>query len=43
MIVTGHQAFFTDKALRDIAFTTLASVTAFERGTPLANRVEVGR
>jgi hypothetical protein len=29
--------------LRDIAFTTLASVTAFERGTPLANRVELGR
>jgi D-lactate dehydrogenase len=43
VIVTGHQAFFTDKALRDIAFTTLASVTAFERGTPLANRVELGR
>jgi D-lactate dehydrogenase len=41
VIVTGHQAFFTDRALRDIALTTLANVTAFERGAPLPNRVEL--
>jgi D-lactate dehydrogenase len=40
VVVTGHQAFFTDRALRDIARTTLDNVTAFERGAPLANRVE---
>jgi D-lactate dehydrogenase len=32
VIVTGHQAFFTDKALAQIARTTLDNVTAFERG-----------
>jgi lactate dehydrogenase-like 2-hydroxyacid dehydrogenase len=35
----GHQAFFTDHALREIARTTLANVTQFERGEPLPNRV----
>jgi D-lactate dehydrogenase len=39
VIVTGHQAFFTDKALHDIAATTLANATAFERALPLPNRV----
>jgi D-lactate dehydrogenase len=32
VLVTAHQAFFTDEALRAIAETTLANVTAFERG-----------
>ena len=39
VIVTGHQAFLTNEALAAIAETTLASITAFERGDPLANRV----
>jgi D-lactate dehydrogenase len=39
VIVTGHQAFFTDTALADIARTTLANATAFARGEPLSNRV----
>jgi D-lactate dehydrogenase len=39
VIVTGHLAFFTDKALRDIAATTLENVTQFERGVALANRI----
>jgi D-lactate dehydrogenase len=39
VIVTGHQAFFTGKALKDIARTTLENVTQFERGVPLVNRV----
>ena len=39
VIVTGHQAFFTDKALADIARTTLDNITQFERGLPLGNRV----
>jgi len=39
VVVTGHQAFFTEEALTAIADTTLANVTAFERGETLANEV----
>jgi D-lactate dehydrogenase len=39
VIVTGHQAFFTDVALGEIARTTLDNATAFERGERLVNRV----
>jgi D-lactate dehydrogenase len=36
VLVTAHQAFFTDEAMRAIAETTLANITAFERnGHPL--------
>ena len=36
VLVTAHQAFFTDEAMRAIAETTLANITAFERtGAPL--------
>lgn len=36
VLITGHQAFFTDEALTAIAETTIANVTAFERdGRPL--------
>jgi D-lactate dehydrogenase len=34
VIVTGHQAFFTHNAVQAIAETTLANITAFERGSP---------
>ena len=40
VLVTGHQAFLTEEALRAIAETTLASLADFEAGRPLANRVE---
>ena len=39
VLVTGHQAFFTAEALTAIADTTLANLTAFERGEPLVNAV----
>jgi D-lactate dehydrogenase len=39
VVVTGHQAFFTENALHDIAATTLENVTLYERGAPLPNRV----
>lgn len=39
VIVTGHQAFFTDQALRDIANTTLENITLFERGGTVSNQV----
>lgn len=32
VLITGHQAFFTEEALHNIAATTLANVTAFEKG-----------
>jgi len=32
VIITGHQAFFTEEAVANIAATTLANVSAFERG-----------
>jgi D-lactate dehydrogenase len=32
VLITGHQAFFTEEALENIAETTLANVTAFETG-----------
>jgi D-lactate dehydrogenase len=36
VLVTGHQAFFTDAALNQIAQTTLANIAAFfDRGAPL--------
>jgi len=39
VLVTGHQAFFTHEAMTAIAGTTLANITAFERGEPLVNAV----
>lgn len=36
VLITGHQGFFTQEAMRNIAETTLANATAFERdGRPL--------
>lgn len=39
VIVTGHQAFFTEEALRSIAETTVGNITAFEAGEKLENEV----
>ena len=43
VVITGHQAFFTEEALSAIAETTLANVTAFESGAPLVNEVGTAR
>ncbi|NLN26663.1 MAG: 2-hydroxyacid dehydrogenase [Firmicutes bacterium] len=43
VLVTGHQGFFTHEALTNIAETTLANVTAFERGLRSGNEVSVDR
>lgn len=40
VLVTGHQAFFTREALAGIAATTLANISAFERGAELVNAVK---
>ena len=39
VLLTGHQAFFTREAIGTILSTTLASITAFERGEGLENEV----
>ena len=43
VLVTGHQAFFTREALAQIADTTLANVTAFERDGRPVHPVDTGR
>lgn len=42
VLITGHQAFLTEEALRAIAETTLQSVAAAEAGRLLVNRVDAG-
>lgn len=39
VIVTGHQAFFTEDALREIALTTLSNIQDVVEGRPCANKV----
>jgi D-lactate dehydrogenase len=39
VIVTGHQAFFTAEAIGQIMRTTIESISAFERGEELVNRI----
>jgi D-lactate dehydrogenase len=41
VLITAHQAFLTETALGEIASTTLANVTAFEKGEKLENEVNV--
>ncbi|GAB3220139.1 2-hydroxyacid dehydrogenase [Algoriphagus aestuariicola] len=40
VLVTGHQAFLTKEALAQISATTLANITAFEKGEELLNEVK---
>lgn len=39
VIITSHQAFLTQEALANIAETTLANISDFEKGNPLKNQV----
>jgi D-lactate dehydrogenase len=41
VIITAHQGYFTIDALRQIAETTVANLTAFARGEELVNEVRV--
>ncbi|MEX0701615.1 MAG: 2-hydroxyacid dehydrogenase [Planctomycetales bacterium] len=43
VIITGHQAFFTEEALANIAATTLANVDEFERTGSCGNAVSTAR
>ncbi len=39
VVITSHQAYFTEDALRKIAETTLSNITAYEQSRPLVNEV----
>ncbi|MBE9129265.1 MULTISPECIES: 2-hydroxyacid dehydrogenase [unclassified Coleofasciculus] len=39
VLITGHQAFFTEEALKNIADTTLSNITDVESGRPCPNEV----
>jgi D-lactate dehydrogenase len=39
VLITAHQAFFTQEALAGIAETALGNITAFDRGQPTPNAV----
>jgi len=39
VLITGHQAFFTDTALENIATTTLANLSQLETGAACSNLV----
>ena len=41
VVITGHQAFFTEEALEAIARTTLGNVSDFEQGRPLTPAARV--
>ena len=43
VLITGHQAYFTDTALRNISEATVANLAAFEQGGALLNEVTVDR
>jgi D-lactate dehydrogenase len=40
VVITAHQAFFTQNALQAIAETTLSNITEFEQGQNLTNQVK---
>jgi D-lactate dehydrogenase len=40
VVITAHQAFFTENALKDISRTTIANLTDFEQGKPLQNEIK---
>ncbi len=43
VLITGHQAFFTEEALRNIAGTTVENLTEVEKGGKCGNEVGVER
>ena len=43
VLITAHQGFFTEEAIRQICETTLANIGEFERGDPLSNEVSSAR
>ena len=40
VVITAHQAFFTENALKDISLTTISNLTDFEQGKSLQNEIK---
>ena len=40
VVITAHQSFFTENALKDISLTTIRNLTDFEQDKPLENEVK---
>lgn len=43
VLITGHQAFFTEQALHNIAMTTLSNITEFEKKGSCSNQIRPHR
>jgi D-lactate dehydrogenase len=43
VIVTGHQAFFTEEALLEISKTTLSNISCIEQSHPCSNEVKASK
>lgn len=41
VLITGHQAFFTEDALTNMAQTTLNNITDFEKGQACPNQLNL--
>ncbi|MBE9121002.1 2-hydroxyacid dehydrogenase [Tychonema sp. LEGE 07199] len=41
VLITGHQAFFTQEALQNIAETTIGNITDFEQGRTSPNQIDL--
>ncbi len=41
VLITGHQAFFTDRALTNITHTTLSNLSEFQQGLALTNQIVI--
>ncbi|TAE67372.1 MAG: 2-hydroxyacid dehydrogenase [Oscillatoriales cyanobacterium] len=41
VLITGHQAFFTEEALQNIAETTIGNITDFEQGRTCPNQIDL--
>ncbi|WP_416672897.1 2-hydroxyacid dehydrogenase [Egbenema bharatensis] len=41
VVITAHQAFFTQNALQNIAETTLSNISSFEQGEALTNELKL--
>ena len=42
VLITGHQAFFTEEALKNIAETTIGNITDFEQGRTCPHKIDLG-
>ncbi|PSB52076.1 hydroxyacid dehydrogenase, partial [filamentous cyanobacterium Phorm 6] len=41
VLITGHQAFFTEEALKNIAESTIGNITDFEQGRTSPNQIDL--